>query len=577
MMDFGLSDGYVVHDGLDQGEHIFYDLLLYEVKKHEQLYGYQMCLRVYAKSSKLDPSNNKTLFFAASVFVNNTIWIGNCLAATQNILNIVSEFFSINDISINTEKTVAIPINKVLKRLNCLLPSLAKAHNDVKFFSNVVLRKAITKKQFLYLVSAVLQPIIYYRLQFSFASKGVCENMALHHPELYGLKSFEQVLSENGSLDVKVTAASHSASTKFFHDIGFTFKHLLAFKHGSVEVYTNGSVKDLGLIGACSSTAAYFLRANASISVKVLGLLSLTLVELQAIVLALECVPIKKEHIHQIKEHFGIVENEQMELLANVTVFFKSLLPLDMSYYFFRVEDRSVSGNACHFIRNLFDTYFRCSACVVEVGDAGKVNASKSYSIWHPDGRICSSYTILSYEISALSPAGCHKKEIHDDNAKKTILFSIRKKWCKVAGKSAIRGKVIYSLCEAKLSNDLYMLLAKRFVLKSWLADAIQCLGSASGSCMIVDLVRSFTECYRSDIWLSAAKLSIFYEKHGLLPCDESVVPSVASLSDFWTVDVICSLSIRLGIHVSFDLCPHIAGLGLGFLCNILLIDSVSV
>ncbi|KAG9302050.1 hypothetical protein G9A89_021094 [Geosiphon pyriformis] len=54
-------------------------------------------------------------------------------------------------------------------------PSLAKAHSDVKFFSNVVLRKAITEKQFLYLVSAVLQPIIGYKLSFSCVSKNVCE------------------------------------------------------------------------------------------------------------------------------------------------------------------------------------------------------------------------------------------------------------------------------------------------------------------------------------------------------------------------------------------------------------------
>ncbi|KAG9298238.1 hypothetical protein G9A89_002726 [Geosiphon pyriformis] len=95
--------------------------------------------------------------------------------------------------------------------------SVSKAHFDVRFFVNVVFRKAITDKQFSYLVSAVLQPIVNYQTQFSFVSSGVCHkwnvmvrkglkskaglphdflDAALHHPFLYGLKTFEQVQSE---------------------------------------------------------------------------------------------------------------------------------------------------------------------------------------------------------------------------------------------------------------------------------------------------------------------------------------------------------------------------------------------
>ncbi|KAG9303063.1 hypothetical protein G9A89_000095 [Geosiphon pyriformis] len=69
-------------------------------------------LAEWRQTSKIDPKGGRTSFFAASVFVDNTIWVGNCLAATQYILNIASEFFLINDISINTDKTVTIPINQ---------------------------------------------------------------------------------------------------------------------------------------------------------------------------------------------------------------------------------------------------------------------------------------------------------------------------------------------------------------------------------------------------------------------------------------------------------------------------------
>ncbi|KAG9304056.1 hypothetical protein G9A89_005966 [Geosiphon pyriformis] len=140
-------------------------------------------------------------YFAAGAFVDDTIWVGNCQAATQNILDIVSEFFVVNDISINNEKTVTIPINQDVKIASLSISglsisiakkgeahyylgiflstegllklSVAKVHSDVCFFANVVLRKTITDKQFLYLVLAVLQPIVNYRTQFSFVSSNV--------------------------------------------------------------------------------------------------------------------------------------------------------------------------------------------------------------------------------------------------------------------------------------------------------------------------------------------------------------------------------------------------------------------
>ncbi|KAG9302835.1 hypothetical protein G9A89_009612 [Geosiphon pyriformis] len=106
---------------------------------------------------------------------------------TQNILDIASKFFELMDITINIEKTVAIPINprasntflnvsrspisitkagKAHQYLGIFLltkglsgPSLKKANSDVKFFLSMVLCKAIMDKQFSYLVLAVLQPI----------------------------------------------------------------------------------------------------------------------------------------------------------------------------------------------------------------------------------------------------------------------------------------------------------------------------------------------------------------------------------------------------------------------------------
>ncbi|KAG9307030.1 hypothetical protein G9A89_003081 [Geosiphon pyriformis] len=242
MTDFGLTDRYHVHDGLDQGKvfspllwHIFYDPLLCEVKRQESVCGYRLNSYFVAKTGRVESQAGLSSFFTAGTFVDNTIWMDSS-----------HEFFRINDISINNDKTVAIPINSRASAPSLFIsespisiakpgkshhylgifvsskelskPSLAKAHSDICFFINLVLRKAILDKQFLYLVSAVLHPIIGYRTQFSFVPVSVCNKWdalirrglksksglpldflsdTIHHPSFYGLKSFIQIQSES--------------------------------------------------------------------------------------------------------------------------------------------------------------------------------------------------------------------------------------------------------------------------------------------------------------------------------------------------------------------------------------------
>ncbi|KAG9304069.1 hypothetical protein G9A89_005979 [Geosiphon pyriformis] len=235
MTNFGLSDEYCMLDSLDQEEvffpllwKIFYDLLLCKVKDHKHLYGYRINTNFVAKSGRIESSSDWSSFFAT--------------ASMQHILNIVDEFFEVNDIAINSEKTVVILINKKVsdaslhinglsifiakqgkahKYLDIFLstdglfkPSLAKAQSDIRFFSNIVFKKALMNKQFVYLVSSVLQLIVSYCTQFSFVSKSVClkwdvmlrkglkskvnlfwdfPSEALHYSSLYGVRTFEQI------------------------------------------------------------------------------------------------------------------------------------------------------------------------------------------------------------------------------------------------------------------------------------------------------------------------------------------------------------------------------------------------
>ncbi|KAG9289774.1 hypothetical protein G9A89_015354 [Geosiphon pyriformis] len=191
-----------------------YDVL--HVKYQENVYDYRLNSHFVSRSGRIESQAGLSSFFTVGAFVDDTIWVGGSQTATQHILNIASEFFRVNDISINNDKTVVIPIN--CRYLSIFLltkgfskPSLAKAHSDICFFTNLILKKAVSDKQFLYLVSAVLHPIIDYRMQFSYIPNAlICRGLKLkaglllnfpsntiYHPFFYGLKLFSQCQSES--------------------------------------------------------------------------------------------------------------------------------------------------------------------------------------------------------------------------------------------------------------------------------------------------------------------------------------------------------------------------------------------
>ncbi|KAG9305274.1 hypothetical protein G9A89_003358 [Geosiphon pyriformis] len=243
MTNFGLTNGYHVHDGLDQSEvfslllwQIFYDLLLCKIKRQKSLCGYRLISHFISKTGHVESQAGLTSFLAASVFIDDTIWVGSSQAVTQYILNVASEFFRFNDISINNDKTVianpyliisGLPIFIVKKGeshwyLRIFLsseglskPNLAKAYSDVRFFINLVLRKAISDKQFAYLVSIVFFSIISYRTQFSFVSISV-----FYHSSLYSLKTFEQIQAESKSASI-IAFANSAFSWHLRHSLLF--------------------------------------------------------------------------------------------------------------------------------------------------------------------------------------------------------------------------------------------------------------------------------------------------------------------------------------------------------------------
>ncbi|KAG9293590.1 hypothetical protein G9A89_005593 [Geosiphon pyriformis] len=499
MCNFGLTNSYWVFDGLDQGKvffsllwHIFYDLLLCEVKCQESVCGYRLNSHFVFGSGRTKFQAGLSTFFAAGVFVDDSIWVG-----------------SINNISINNDKTVAIPINSRVSVpslfISSLLifvahrgeshwylgiflsteglsrPSLAKAHSDVCFFTNLVLRKAVSDKQFLYLVSAVFHLIIGYRMQFGYIPVGVCLKLkaglpmdfpsdTIHHPFFYGLKSFSQCQSESKVASLISFANSDRTLGHLFshrsHDLqhfGVAFVDQLRDCHGvgfnwldpcgSVPEWFKLSVLFLmashlsstasvgnGPLNFCESDDFVTARGrlsqvdinslsvytNSSLKYLGIGLVSSTLAELQAIVLALECIPAAcsvnlfsnsqaaldtcrselslHRHIrnvihsknlrvswHKVKGHSSILGNNCANSITDATSLSGWYLPPHMDRHFLLADGSVVSGNSRHFVRNVYRAVCHArwkigsGSGFLASGLCSNVDWLSFSRVWHPD------------------------------------------------------------------------------------------------------------------------------------------------------------------------------------------------
>ncbi|KAG9304070.1 hypothetical protein G9A89_005980 [Geosiphon pyriformis] len=822
MTDFGLSNSYVVYNGLDQGEvflpllwRIFYDPLLCKVKRHEQFFRYRIDFRFVSRSGCIESGSGFSSYFVAGVFFDDTIWIGNCQTATQNILDIASGFFVLNDISINNEKTVAILINQDIRVASlcisglpisiakkeeayCYLgiflstdglskPSLAKAHSDVRFFTNVVFRKTITNKQFSYLVLAVLQPIVSYRTQFSFVLLSVyykwdvmlrkslkskagllCDfsTEALCYPSLYGLKSFEQVQSERKLaalisisnsfgvlghlfnyrfLDLQVLGWSPLNSLQFpvklcvspvnnflagvvkiflynklslannlpnvFRSPGyfsvssilggslfFDSVHLLkqfgvafgdrlfnkkdcvmsweTFQYwkrldsrgpashwfkvvseflcdrsafmavsvesacsfslsmldtkefsvvqnglheiwsGSFEVFMGGFVRNYGHADVASGAAAYFPTIDLSVGIKILGLLFSTMAELQAIALALECIPFscsvvlhfdsqmainacisemslsvpdfhsscwlercqifnlvcdKNLSVHwvKVKGHFGVYGNIRVDAAAGDAAFSQFSLPVGVSEHFLVAENILVFGNTCYFVQDLFRsiccaqwemgpgqdvilTIRRSSYLRTYLMKAVHHQMSVVVRKWLYDKCYPGVLCLLYYEVELLDHVF-------------TLSFA---GFC-----SLLSSAVLRSLDWCFLDVDLYFVLCKEFVLRDWCVEAMEVLDSKKETIsIVVGFVGYFVKLHCSKAWLVKSPYRVKIEAAGLVGDNTLIsglfhcINSLLSSKVVRILGVINFFAISFGRHRS---CLFFSGLD-GSLCVLL-------
>ncbi|KAG9305245.1 hypothetical protein G9A89_001507 [Geosiphon pyriformis] len=122
-------------------------------------------------------------------------------------------------------------------------------------------------------------------------------NDALYYPFLYGLKTFEQIQAKSKSASivsfvnsVGILDGLASSDILWSHAFSVVSENLLHASTACLFVYTDRFLSGLDTFGMRAGAAVYFEDVDLDIGVRVSGLVSSMIAELQAIALALKCI-----------------------------------------------------------------------------------------------------------------------------------------------------------------------------------------------------------------------------------------------------------------------------------------------
>ncbi|KAG9297432.1 hypothetical protein G9A89_020833 [Geosiphon pyriformis] len=366
------------------------------------------------------------------------------------------------------------------------------------------------------------------------------------------------------------------------HDFGVIRDTLLTVDAAHFSVYTDGSLFGLGTVDVRTGAVVFFEDINLGLGVGVPGLVSSTLTELQAIVLALECIPFSRSidlfsdsqaaldacrsESSLVKGHLGVSSNERADALAKGAALSAWHLPHLVNKCFICAGGTAVSGNSRHFVRDVFWSVHRArweigvGSRVVDDSLCADINWSKSSMVWHPDSHLASGFT--SMRMASLWSA-CFVVTLRSrimffhvlrmPLAVLVLLGAHALAWETLSGLSCSSSCVSQALTFCVSKVGVGVALCKGFVFNEWFCESVSVFkDSKEGAKRVVSFVHDFCLAFWDDIWLVRARHRAFMEKHSLILHDGSAPASVSGLPMVFSAGVVRLLGVAEAFGVGF-------------------------
>ncbi|KAG9284053.1 hypothetical protein G9A89_022827 [Geosiphon pyriformis] len=356
----------------------------------------------------------------------------------------------------------------------------------------------------------------------------------------------------------------------------------------SLFIYIDGSLKNLGTVSCRAGAAVFFKNINLGLGVSVQSLMSFTLMELQAIALALECVPVACS-VHLFLDSQAALDACRSESDLVCPDFcnqcwvkcrhIKNYLPPCVDEHFLLADGSIVSGNFRHFVRDVF--YAVCQMHW-EVGSGSGFLDSDLHSnvdwlcsskVWHPDLHMTTGFTsrltaeARTYLIKTLYcqlsiaiwkciynkyyPSVlylyCDKVEVSDHVFSCMVDDSVC--YQVLSGLFLSSSGVLQLLSNCVLNLLIFLAFYKGFEAISVFHD------SKVAGVKISDFVQSICLAFRNKIWLVYARHHAFMKKNGLIPVDGSIFILVSGLVSGFSAGVIKLLGVAEAFGVRFGFC----------------------
>ncbi|KAG9285571.1 hypothetical protein G9A89_006560 [Geosiphon pyriformis] len=331
----------------------------------------------------------------------------------------------------------------------------------------------------------------------------------------------------------------------------------------------------------------------ASVGAGLLNFLLSTLAELQAIVLALECMfaahsvnlfsdnqaALDAFSWHKVKGHSSISENNRADSITDAASLSGWYLSFHMDEHFLLTDDVcrahwKVSSGSGFLASSLHS-------------DVDWLSSSR---VWHPDLHMATSFisrltadthtylmkalyywlsvTVWRHIYNKCYPnvlyLYCGEVEVSDhvfscvvdDLACHQVLESCMFSWKSLSGLFFSSSVVLQLMLSCALDLLVSLAFYKSFVFNGWLQKAVTVFHDPKiAGVKITDFMHSICSTFRNNIWLVCAKHYAFMEKNGLIPVDGSFVIPVSGLVSRFSAGVVKLFGITEAFGVLFGFC----------------------